>query len=167
MATSFASADDLTDALKIQLSSLSTLITEDGYELVCDQASQELGWSYPLTTSIKVLWMIKRATRHALYILMVAAAYKFKYKQVSLNQRFEHFNKLIEDMDKEFEEAVASDVTLFCGSGGLTGLLTLGPAAMFGTKLDAGFSYSKYGKDITYDYDQLVNFSPSVESLEG
>jgi hypothetical protein len=154
MATSIATADDLTDILKIQLSSLSTLITVDGYELVCDQAAQELGWSYPMTTPAKVLWMVKRGTRHAINILLLASANKFKYKQVSLNHRFDHFNKLIEEMDKEFEAAINGDLSLFAN---------VDSYAMFGTKIDAGFAYTKYGKDITYEYDQLVNFSPSEE----
>jgi len=151
MASSIPTADDLADILKIQLSSLSTLITEDGYELVCDQAAQELGWVYPITTPAKVLWMVKRGTRHAINVLMLASANKFKYKAVSLNHRFDHFNKLITEMDKEFEAAIGGDPTLFAGVDSFR---------LFGTKIDAGFSYSRYGKDITYDYDQLVNFSP-------
>lgn len=154
MASSIPTADDLADILKIQLSSLSTLITEDGYELVCDQAAQELGWVYPITTPAKVLWMVKRGTRHAINVLMLASANKFRYKQVSLNHRFDHFNKLIEEMDKEFEVAINGDLGLFANVSSYT---------MFGTKIDAGFAYTKYGKDITYDYDQYVNFSPMEE----
>jgi len=154
MATSIATADDLTDIIKIQLSALATLITDDGYELVCDQAAQELGWSYPVTAPTKVLWMVKRGTRHAMNILMLASANKFRYKQVSLNHRFEHFNKLIAEMDKEFEAAINGDIALFAG---------VDSYAMFGTKIDAGFSYTRYGKDITYEVDQLVNFSSMEE----
>ena len=154
MATSIDSADDLADILKIQLSSLSTLITTDGYELVCDQAAQELGWSYPVTASARVLWMIKRGTRHAMNVLLLASANKFKYKTASLNHRFDHFSKLVAEMDKEFELAMNGDSALFAG---------VDSYRLFGTKIDAGFAYTKYGKDITYDYDQLVNFSPVEE----
>ena len=146
--------DDLTDILKIQLSSLSTLITESGYELICDQVSRELGWSYPVTNPTQVLWMVKRGTRHALNILMIAAAYKFKYKTVSLNQRFEHFRDLIADMDKEFETAMTADIALFAG---------LDSYKMFGTKIDAGFSYDPVGAETTYNLDQYVMFSPAEE----
>ena len=144
-------ADELTTLVQIQLSSLATLITEEGYEFVCDQTIQELGWSYPLTTSIKLFWVIKRATRHALNVLRIASANKFKFKQVNLQNRFEHFQKLIEEMDKEFEEALTTNTALFAGVDSFR---------MFGTKVDAGFAYTITGKDITYREDRLVNFSP-------
>jgi hypothetical protein len=146
-----SSSDDLTDILKIQLSSLATLVTTDGYELVGNQAEQELGWSYPMTDPAQLFWMVKRGTRHALNLLRIASANRFKYKQVNLQNRFEHFQKLIEEMDKEFLEAMASDVSLFSG---------VDTYKMFGTKIDAGFSYSVDGTDTTYDYDKYVNFQP-------
>ena len=151
MATELNDADDLSDVVKIQISSLASLITEDGYTLVCDQVSQELGWSFPQTNPTKVLWMVKRGARHALNLLLIASANKFKYKQVNLNQRFEHFQKLIADMDLEFENAMSADIALFAG---------IDSYKMFGTKIDAGFSYDIAGKDITYNYDQYVNFGP-------
>lgn len=154
MSVELISSDDLTDIIKIQLSSLNTLITDDGYELVCNQVEQELGWSYPVTDPTKVLWMTKRGTRHALNLLLIASAYKFKYKTVSLNQRYEHFKDLIESMDKEFETAMAADIALFAG---------LDSYKMFGTQVNAGFSYDPVGEDTTYNYDQYVVFSPAEE----
>jgi hypothetical protein len=148
---SFSSWDDLADILKFQLSSLATLITEDGYELACNLAEQELGWSYPVSNSVQLFWMIKRGTRHALNILRIASANKFKYKSVNLQNRFEHFQKLIEDMDKEFEEAMNADVALFAG---------VDTYKMFGTKIGAGFSYGVDGTDCTYDLDKYVDFAP-------
>lgn len=148
---SLKSSDDLADILKIQLSSLSALLTEEGYELVCNQAEQELGWSYPISTPTQLFWMVKRGTRHAMNLLRIASANKFKYKLVNLQQRFEHFQKLIEEMDKEFEEAIMVNVSLFAGVESFR---------MFGTKIDAGFSYGVDGTDQTYDYDKFVNFSP-------
>jgi hypothetical protein len=149
--SALTSSDDLADLLKIQLSSLSALLTEDGYELVCNQAEQELGWSYPITTPTKLFWMVKRGTRHALNLLRIASANKFKYKMVNLQHRFEHFQKLIEEMDKEFEEGMASDIALFAG---------IDSYKMFGTKIDAGFSYGVDGTDQTYNYDKYINFAP-------
>jgi hypothetical protein len=148
---SFGSSDDLADILKIQLSSLATLITEDGYELVGNLTEQELGWSYPISNPVQLFWMVKRGTRHALNLLRIASANKFKYKLINLQNRFEHFQKLIEDMDKEFEEAIITNVALFAG---------VDTYKMFGTKIDAGFSYGIDGSDQTYDYDKLVNFAP-------
>jgi hypothetical protein len=151
MAT-LSSASDLEDLVKVQLSGLSSLVTTDGYEFACDQAYNELGWSYPVTNPTQVLWMIKRATRHALDILRIASANKFKYKQVNLQHRFDHFQKLIEDLDKEFLEALTYDIAPL-GSG-------LSSFKLFGTKLDAGFSYGIDGTDETYKIDKYVNFSP-------
>jgi hypothetical protein len=152
-------ADDLTDLLKIQLSSLSTLITEDGYEFVCDQAIQELGWPFPLTVPARIFWTMKRATRHATYILLIASANKFKYKLVNLQHRFEHFKALIEMMDQEFADALNTDPTLFID-------INLDPNAykIFGTKIDAGFAYDFAGNDITYNMDRYINFTPSEGS---
>ena len=151
MATELNDSDELTEALQIQLSTLATLITEDGYQLVSDTVVQELGWDYPVTTPAKVLWMIKRGTRHAINLLRLASANKFKYKLVNLQNRFEHFQKLIEDMDEEFAEALISEASLFLGT----------PVyALFGTKIDAGFSYGIDGKEETYYEDRYVNFSP-------
>ncbi|MFA5397745.1 MAG: hypothetical protein WC346_17180 [Methanogenium sp.] len=155
MSTEIVDADDLVEALQVQLSSLSTLITDDGYALVCDQTIQELGWSYPMTTPTKVLWAIKRGTRHAIYLLLIASANKFKYKQVNLQHRFDHFYKLIEEMDKEFAEAMATDIGAFTG---------IDSFHMFGTKIDAGFTYRFDGKDQTYDYDKYVNFAPMEDA---
>ena len=146
-----ATADDLVDLLKIQLSSLSTLITEDGYELVCNQAEAELGWSYPVTNPTKAYWMLQRAIRHALNMLRIASAKSFKYKLINLQQKFDHYQKMIETMDVEFTAAVSSDVALFAG---------MESYKMFGTKIDAGFAYDTDGTDLTYDWDRLVNFSP-------
>ena len=146
-----ATADDLVDILKIQLSSLSTLITEDGYELVCNQAEAELGWSYPVTNPTKAYWILQRAIRHALNMLRIASAKSFKYKLINLQQKFDHYQKMIETMDVEFTAAVSSDVALFAG---------MESYKMFGTKIDAGFAYDTDGTDLTYDWDRLVNFAP-------
>jgi hypothetical protein len=147
----FSSADDLADILKIQLSSLSDLITADGYEFVCFVAEQELGWLYPVTDPTRQYWLIKRATRHALNVLRIASANKFKYKLANLQQRFEHFDKLITDMDVEYGTAMNTNVALFAG---------VDSYRMFGTKIDAGFSYGVDGSDVTYDVDRYVNFAP-------
>ena len=149
-------ADELTDLLKIQLSNLSTLITTEGYEFLCDQTLQELGWSYPLTTPAKIFWTMKRATRHATYVLLIASANKFKYKLVNLQNRFEHFKVLIDMMDKEFALTMSSEPSLF-----ITSSADPNAYKIFGTKIDAGFAYDETGKDITYDIDRFIVSSPS------
>jgi hypothetical protein len=157
------SSDDLTDLIKIQLSSLASLISEDGYEFVGEQALQELGWEYPVTSSPKMFWTIKRATRHAIYILLIASANKFKYKLVNLQHRFEHFKALIEEMDAEFAKAIEDNPLLFADMME-DELLGANAYKLFGSVINAGFSYDEMGKDTTYSIDQYITFAPSEEA---
>lgn len=152
---SYADADALTDAVKLQLSSSSTLITADGWEQVAEMTMGELGWDYPVSNPTQMFWAVTRGVRHACFILMIAAAHKFKYKQANINQRFDHYNKLIEDLDKKYEAAIDSDPALFAN---------VEAYKLFGTKIDAGFKYSSLGEDLTYRLDALVNFSPSDDA---
>jgi len=76
------------------------------------------------------------------------------YKQVNLQHRFDHYQKLMEELDEEFEAAMAADIALFAGVDSFR---------MFGTKLDAGFAYDSFGEDVTYDIERLVNFSPTED----
>ena len=98
--------------------------------------------------------MIKRGTRHAIEILRIASANKFKYKQVNLQHRFEHFQKLIEEYDAEFLAAVAENAALFAGVSNYQ---------LFGTVIAAGFRYDVDGFDLTYDDRNLVQFHPCDE----
>jgi hypothetical protein len=151
MSFTINNAAELTDYVVIQLSSLNTLISADGYEFAGNKAISELGWSYPVTDPTKALWLINRASRHCVDILRIASANKFKYKLVNLQNRFEHFQKLIETMDKEFEDAMAENPTAFGG---------VDLYKLFGTKIDAGFLYDIDGADLTYDVRNYVVFTP-------
>jgi hypothetical protein len=151
MSAELTDVDTTIDLVKTQLSSLSALVTAEGYALAASQAEQELGWSYPVTNPTKAFWMVQRTVRHAINILRIASANKFKYKLVNLQQRFEHFQKMVETMDADYIAAISSDVALFAGVDSFR---------LFGTKVDAGFCYDIVGKDLTYDSDKLVNFTP-------
>lgn len=157
MTMTIKDSDELTDIIKIQLSSLSPLITEEGYEVVCEQTMQELGWTFPVTNPTQLLWLVKRAARNATYILLIASANKFKYKLVNLQHRFEHFKALVDMMDKEFEEAMAANPAFFAviGSAGENAY------TLFGIKIDAGFAYNFAGEDVTYDVRRYVNATPT------
>lgn len=148
----YTSADDLTDVIKIQMSSSSTLITADGWEQVAEMTMNELGWDYPVSNPTQMFWAVTRGVRHACFILMIAAAHKFKYKQANINQRFDHYKELIAELDKKFEAGIESDPTIFAN---------VEAYKLFGTKIDAGFKYNSLGEDLTYRLDALVNFSPS------
>jgi hypothetical protein len=115
---------------------------------------QELGWSFPLTDPVKIFWSIQRGTRHAINILRIASAKGFKFKQVNLQHKYEHYQKLVWTMDQDFKDAMDADVALFAGVDSFK---------MFGTKIDAGFAYTDLGEDITYNVEQLVNFGPTED----
>jgi hypothetical protein len=143
--------DEITDVVKIQMSTLSSLITDDGYEAAITLALMELGWEVPITDAAKQIWVLQRSKRHCLDLLRTVAANKFKYKQANLQHRFDHFQILIQSMDKEFEAALVSEAYLFSG---------VDVWKMFGTHVDAGFAYDMLGKDITYCEENLVDFGP-------
>ena len=137
-----AEMNEIVIALDVLLSASSDLLTSDGKESAVNSALTELGWVLPQTDTAKIWWVTKRAWRHASYILWFASAQKFKYKQVNLQQRFDHYEKVIASMDTEFEEALRTSANIFAG---------VDVTKMFGTVIGAGFIYDCVGKDITYD----------------
>ncbi len=54
-------------------------------------------------------------------------------------------------MDQDFETAVQDNPAEFAG---------VDLFKMFGSKVDAGFSYDDYGRDTTYSDDNQVVFAP-------
>jgi hypothetical protein len=142
-----ASIDDVIEIMSIQLSTAVSALSSEGLEAAANSAVAELGWSLPVSEEKKCYWLVKRATRHACYILWTASAQKFKYKQVNLQQRFEHYEKLIKHMDTEFENAFTSDSALFAN---------VEAYKLFGTAVGAGFKYDFMGNDVTYT--DLVRF---------
>jgi hypothetical protein len=148
------SKDELMELVKIRLSTSSDLLTDDGYERAADDALSELSYTLPLDNGFKERWLSDRGLRHALFIIWVASAQSFKYKLVNLQHRFDHYKILIENMDKSFEKAIADNPTSFLG---------IDAFKMFGTKIDAGFAYDAVGNDITYNTENLVNFSGVTE----
>ena len=133
--------------MQTQLSSSSSLLSIIGLTDAADSAATELGWPYPQTDPTRIYWLTKRAVRHACYILYIASAQAFKYKQVNLQHRFDHYDKLIKTMDNEWEIALSSQPTIFSSTDSYK---------QFGTALNAGFVYDGIGRDITYD--DLVNY---------
>lgn len=136
-----ATADDIITMVQIQLSSSSTLISDDGYLSALTTAESELNWSTPVTDNTQIQWLMKRTLRHCIFILWVAAAQKFKYKQVNLQQRFEHYEKLLAALDKEYEKAITEQIGTFAN---------VETYKQFGTAIGAGFVYDSIGNDLTY-----------------
>ncbi len=126
------------------------LVPED-YENAADDSIREFDSSFPVSGNLVEYWVKKRAKRHLFFYLLTESAHKFKFEQINLQHRFDHYSKLIEMEDKQFETFQEERPDLFAG---------VDSYKMFGTKIDAGFAYAEYGTDITYDDEQLVEFDP-------
>jgi hypothetical protein len=137
-----AAIADIIELVKIQLSTSSDLLTDDGLTAAVNTATSELRWVLPQTDTTKILWITKRALRHACFILWVASAQKFKYKQVNLNQRFDHYDVLLKAMDLEYEVALNTQTNIFSD---------VDVTKMFGSVIGSGFVYDSIGNDLTYD----------------
>lgn len=148
--------DELIALLPQELKGLADDLESADYSNACDDASRDTGWSFPVSTDFQIKWQKERAKRALYAYLRDDAASDFQYKAVKIDQRFEHFNKLIKEADEKFEEAQAQNPEEFAGVSAF---------ATFGTKIDAGFAYEpQTGRDRTYDEDQLVITHPNENS---
>ena len=143
----------LKDGVESELGDLALKITlPDDIDSAVALAASETGWTFPLSSSFRDYYFKQRTKRHIFFILCGESAYKFKFKQINLQNRFEHFRLLIRLMDQEWEKAKKDNPQEFAG---------VSAVHLFGTVLDAGFSYDDYGQDITYDDDNLVVVTPT------
>ena len=134
-----SSISEYTQQITTALADLSSYLDSPQIEFAANQALDELEWSFPIDSGAKKYWAIQRGKRHAMDLLKTSAAYKFKYKQISLHQRFDHLDRQIKQMDEDFKEAMKNDVTLF----------GVDAHKIFGTYLDNGFVYDQYGNDVS------------------
>lgn len=148
--------DEMVVILKREVKGLSTFLVDDDYTDGCDDAARENGWAFPVTGDFKIYWQKQRAIRHIFFHLLSESTYKFKYKQVNLNQRFDHLFALIKEMDLKYEQALEERPDEFAG---------VDDYELFGHKIDAGFAYEpQTGRDFTYDEDQEVIVAPNENS---
>jgi len=122
------------------LGSSSELFTTDDFDIACETALNELGWAYPILGFRESYWVMERTKRHALDLLRTGSAHKFKYKQINLNHRFEHYHKLIESLDRMFLESLDSDPAL----NGLSA------EELFGDYLGNNIQHDSLGRDISH-----------------
>jgi len=142
---------ELSIILQQRLRQISDYIVPEDVTEAIEDAERETGWSLPVSGSFKEFWMINRSKRHIYEILRTGNANKFKVEGINLQHRFDHFHKLIQEMDEKFEAAVKDNPAEFAG---------VDTFKMFGTKVDAGFAYDEHGKDVTYGTDNVVVFTP-------
>ncbi len=140
--------------VKEEVKGLTSYLVDADYENAADDASRETGWSYPVANPFSIYWIKQRIKRHLFFYLYTESAHKFKYKQINLQHRFDHYDKMLKTMDEKFAEAIEERPDLFAG---------VSISHIFGTKVDAGFAYQQHtGKDITYRESQQVNFGPKA-----
>ncbi len=134
--------DELLDQLKMEVKGLTAYLTDPtDYENAIADAIRETGWAMPVSTGFRELWIKNRAKRHLFFYLYSESAHKFKYEQINLQQRFEHYGKIIAVMDVQFEGAIEGNPAEFAN---------VSAVQMFGTKIDAGFQTDPFGRDTTY-----------------
>jgi hypothetical protein len=148
--------DALTIALRAQVKGLTNYLDPADFRQAIANATRDTGWALPVTTDFKIKWTLERSKRHLFFFLQTESAHKFKFEQINLQHRFEHYDKLIAQMDKSFEKAIEDNPHEFSGAETF---------ALFGSKVDAGFAYDSItGRDITYDEDNEVLFTPTENS---
>lgn len=147
---------ELVARLKEEAKGLTVYLTDPtDYNNAIDDAQMETGFTLPATVSFKEYWLKERAKRHLYSYLRAEAASKFKAKKFNLEQRFEHYHRLIIQMDAEYYKAVEERPDMFSGANVYD---------MFGTLANAGFQYDRIGRDTTYKEDNMVEFWPNEVS---
>ena len=133
---------DHVEFIELELSATGTKLSSEELDQAAAKAMLELRWVYPISDSFKRYWAIERGKRHALYILLMIAAHKFKYKQINLNQRFDHYYQLIKTMDAEFAKVIDDYPSVFPGVETEHG---------FTHYIPSGFENDFMGKDASTD----------------
>jgi len=134
--------DELIISVQTLMGGSSSKLSGDGFISAAGQAEAELGWSYPLSDARKCYWLVERARRHGIYVLMVESAHKFQFKQIHLEHRFKHYIQLVENLDIAFVKALEDFPELFD--------MIDGGYDDFATMINPGFVYDSLGRDITY-----------------
>ena len=113
MSTSLNDLDDFTEKVTLELGGLASSVASDAFEWASDKTYGEVQWEYPITDPFKLYWFIERGKRHLINIFLIESAAKFKYKQIHLNQRFDHYFLLLKKMDADFLQAIEDNPEVF------------------------------------------------------
>ena len=141
--------------LEQEVKGLSTYLDPVDFANACSDAARETGFAFPTSTDFQTQWNKDRAKRHIFFYLLTESAHKFKYEQINLQHRFEHYRRLIRDMDYRYNAALEENYLEFAG---------VSEVNVFGTKIDAGFQYSPLtGRDTTYNDNNVTVLSPTED----
>jgi hypothetical protein len=145
--------DEMETLLQQEVKGLDTYLDPVDYSNAVDDATRDTGFSFPTSTDFQIMWLKQRAKRAIFWYLLSESAHKFKYEQINLQQRFEHYRDIIKYMDEQYEKALEDNPDQFAGVNAIH---------FFGTKIDAGFRYEEEtGRDLTYDTDSKTLFNPT------
>ena len=127
------SSDAIIERVRIQLQSIASKVTDDGYDEAVRVALGELNVTLPVDDVLKERWIVFRTKRHAVDILRSQAADKFKFDTINLQNKFDQYNKLITAWDEDWEKFKEENPTVFDidGSWG-TDIFTYFPANLSG-----------------------------------
>ena len=144
---------ELQETVAGEMKGLASKFDPQDYERAIDDALRETSFTFPITDGTQILWVKRRAKRHLFFMMLSESAHKFKFEQINLQHRFEHYERLIKSEDEAFAVALESELW-WAG---------IDPSQIFGHKIDAGFSYDELGRDETYSADNVVAINPSSD----
>ena len=110
---SLVDLDEFTDKVSIEMGALASKIATDAFESASNKTYNEVQWPYPISDPFKEYWFLERGKRHLLQIFLLESAHKFKYKQIHLNQRFDHYLLLLKKADEDFLQAIEDNPEAF------------------------------------------------------
>lgn len=143
--------DEFVTLITSEVMGLSSYIDSTDVGNALDDASRETGWAFPVSSNFRIYWIKYRAKRHLFFYLMTESAHKFKIRTIDAGIRFDHYRSAILMMDREFASIQEEQPQEFAD---------VDTYKVFGTKIDAGYSYDPVGKETTYDSEQLVITEP-------
>ena len=139
-----------------EIKALSSNFASDDYADAVDAAERETGFTFPATSSFQIQWLLKRTKRALFFSLLSENAESFKFKQINLQDKFKNLSSLVDTMDKEFTQAQEENIYEFA---------KVSAVQAFSHKVDAGFAYDEFGRDITFDENQRVMINPSSDDV--
>lgn len=138
--------DELLSALRLHLKGLAELFDDPMLSEALSSAIKELGWTVPTTSSFQQYWLLERAKRACVSMMCLDTAYAFKFKQINLQHRFDHFIELIKEMDKQFELAKKEHPDEFVDDASIAAMTATERISSFGDYHGAGFAYDVAGR---------------------
>jgi len=144
---------EMESLIEQEVKGLTNYLDGPDYTNACNDAARETGFSFPTSSDFQVQWLKERSKRHLFFYLLTESAHKFKYEQINLQHRFDHYRKIVRDMDWRYDKAKDEFYLEFAGATAIN---------VFGTKIDAGFQYDAVtGRETTYNDDNVTILTPT------